>query len=401
MREATEAYERFRLNEAAARGLSVPLERSRRLVHRADQAPALRRRARRRRGPGRRDPDLRRGAAAAAPGDAVRHRGALAPVPRPPGGGLDLGGAVAATRPAGGGSGGARASSVWCRRWWAPSAASGPSTACSPGQPVRACGEPGRRQARSPRSSAGAGHRSSGLAKLSELVLRGSRRSGWAATRCCPTAPSVFVPLGDAIDVGRECGRLGAEVDRLAALVASQEKKLGNEQFVSRAPADVVERERQKLAAWRSSARCWCGSGSCWGAGERWRRGGTWRRPVRAAVGLVRRLAVAAVLSCARIEPPPGGPPDADAAAAHRHRPDSLAQLPGFQGDVEFRFDEVISEGSPANHGHRHRRPGEAHPSLAHDAGARRELAADPDHRASRRGLARRTGSTGWSCCRA
>ena len=61
----------------------------------------------------------------------------------------------------------------------------------------------------------------------------------------------VFVPLGDAIDVGRECARLGAEVDRLDRLVDSQEKKLGNQQFVSRAPAEVVERERDKLASWR------------------------------------------------------------------------------------------------------------------------------------------------------
>ena len=60
----------------------------------------------------------------------------------------------------------------------------------------------------------------------------------------------MFVPLGDAIDIGRECGRLGSEVDRLARLVESQEKKLGNVQFVSRAPSDVVERERQKLTTW-------------------------------------------------------------------------------------------------------------------------------------------------------
>jgi valyl-tRNA synthetase len=40
-------------------------------------------------------------------------------------------------------------------------------------------------------------------------------------------------------------------VDRLKKLVESQEKKLGNEQFVSRAPTDVVERERQKLTAWK------------------------------------------------------------------------------------------------------------------------------------------------------
>jgi valyl-tRNA synthetase len=62
---------------------------------------------------------------------------------------------------------------------------------------------------------------------------------------------SVFVPLGDAIDVTRECGRLTTEVDRLGQLVATQEKKLGNQQFVARAPADVVDRERQKLVGWR------------------------------------------------------------------------------------------------------------------------------------------------------
>jgi valyl-tRNA synthetase len=87
------------------------------------------------------------------------------------------------------------------------------------------------------------------LAKLSELILGESpERVGGNAVLSDGTA--VFVPLGDAIDVGRECGRLGAESERLAGLVASQERKLGNQQFVARAPADVVAREREKLAAW-------------------------------------------------------------------------------------------------------------------------------------------------------
>ena len=60
----------------------------------------------------------------------------------------------------------------------------------------------------------------------------------------------VFVPLGDAIDVARECERLGAEIARLQQLVLSQERKLANEQFVARAPAEVVGREREKLATW-------------------------------------------------------------------------------------------------------------------------------------------------------
>jgi valyl-tRNA synthetase len=88
------------------------------------------------------------------------------------------------------------------------------------------------------------------LAKLSQLTLGESReRVGGHAV--LSDGGAVFVPLGDAIDVGRECGRLGSEVDRLARLVESQEQKLGNQQFVSRAPSEVVERERQKLTTWK------------------------------------------------------------------------------------------------------------------------------------------------------
>jgi valyl-tRNA synthetase len=88
------------------------------------------------------------------------------------------------------------------------------------------------------------------LAKVSSLRFGESEeRVGGHAVLSDGTP--VFVPLGDAIDVSRECGRLGAEVSRLDQLVASQERKLANEQFVSRAPADVVAREREKLSSWR------------------------------------------------------------------------------------------------------------------------------------------------------
>ena len=56
-------------------------------------------------------------------------------------------------------------------------------------------------------------------------------------------------------------------------------------------------------------------------------------------------------LSCARIEPPPGGPPDPTPPRLIATRPDSFARIPGFKGDVEFRFDEVISEGGSPNAG--------------------------------------------------
>jgi valyl-tRNA synthetase len=55
----------------------------------------------------------------------------------------------------------------------------------------------------------------------------------------------------DAADLTGECERLGKEITRLAELITGQEKKLGNQQFTSKAPAAVVEREREKLASWR------------------------------------------------------------------------------------------------------------------------------------------------------
>ncbi len=88
------------------------------------------------------------------------------------------------------------------------------------------------------------------LAKVSQLSFgESSERVGGHAVLSDGTA--VFVPLGDAIDVSRECGRLGTEVERLTRLLQSQEKKLENQQFVSRAPVEVVDRERQKLVAWK------------------------------------------------------------------------------------------------------------------------------------------------------
>jgi hypothetical protein len=55
--------------------------------------------------------------------------------------------------------------------------------------------------------------------------------------------------------------------------------------------------------------------------------------------------------ACARMEPPPGGPPDRAPPRLIAIRPDSMARIPGFKGQVEFRFDEVVSEGGTPNTG--------------------------------------------------
>jgi hypothetical protein len=63
-------------------------------------------------------------------------------------------------------------------------------------------------------------------------------------------------------------------------------------------------------------------------------------------------LSTFSVLSaCARIEPPPGGPPDAAPPRLIATRPDSSQRVTPFKGAAEFQFDEVISEGGTPNRG--------------------------------------------------
>ncbi|HET8654406.1 MAG TPA: valine--tRNA ligase [Longimicrobiaceae bacterium] len=59
----------------------------------------------------------------------------------------------------------------------------------------------------------------------------------------------IFLPLAGVIDLDRERLRLRGEIDRLRGQLAGTERKLANESFVSRAPAEVVQRERDKVTS--------------------------------------------------------------------------------------------------------------------------------------------------------
>jgi valyl-tRNA synthetase len=91
------------------------------------------------------------------------------------------------------------------------------------------------------------------LAKLSGLSLGGEGGSGSeaGAHQVLPDGSAVFVPLGDAIDVARECRRLRAELGRLDGQLERVAAKLANDRFVERAPTEVVEREREKERSWQ------------------------------------------------------------------------------------------------------------------------------------------------------
>lgn len=60
----------------------------------------------------------------------------------------------------------------------------------------------------------------------------------------------LFLPLEGLIDVEAERDRLTKEIDKVEKEIAKSKGKLGNTGFVDRAPAEVVEQERQRLNDW-------------------------------------------------------------------------------------------------------------------------------------------------------
>jgi valyl-tRNA synthetase len=93
------------------------------------------------------------------------------------------------------------------------------------------------------------------LAKADRVEVGSGGSTGQAAGHAVLSdGTEVAVPLGELIDIGRECARLAAELARLEGQLGATEAKLANPQFTERAPAAVVAREREKLAAWQEQA---------------------------------------------------------------------------------------------------------------------------------------------------
>jgi len=57
-----------------------------------------------------------------------------------------------------------------------------------------------------------------------------------------------FVPLGDMVNVKEEIEKLETELEYTTGFLQSVQKKMSNERFVQNAPAQVVEKEQQKMA---------------------------------------------------------------------------------------------------------------------------------------------------------
>ena len=63
----------------------------------------------------------------------------------------------------------------------------------------------------------------------------------------------VLIPMSGLIDRDAELVRLDREIDKLEKLLAGGEAKLANQNYISKAPAEIVAREQQKVTDLRSS----------------------------------------------------------------------------------------------------------------------------------------------------
>jgi len=88
------------------------------------------------------------------------------------------------------------------------------------------------------------------LARLAEVRVIDDEAAFATATKAAPVAMQgdVRLALHVEIDVAAESARLGKEISRLEGEIAKAQTKLGNQGFVARAPAAVVQQEQLRLA---------------------------------------------------------------------------------------------------------------------------------------------------------
>ncbi|MEO0720092.1 MAG: valine--tRNA ligase, partial [Pseudomonadota bacterium] len=103
------------------------------------------------------------------------------------------------------------------------------------------------------------------LARMSRneaLVLRLARLESWNAAEEAPAGSitlaveeaTVNLPLADIIDVSAEKARLEKSLAKIEKEVKGVEAKLGNANFTSKAPAEVIEEQKERLETAKAEA---------------------------------------------------------------------------------------------------------------------------------------------------
>jgi valyl-tRNA synthetase len=85
------------------------------------------------------------------------------------------------------------------------------------------------------------------LAKLSETVIDPAGRRPSFAGSAVAAGMQLYLLLEGLIDRKVEMDRLGKEIARVNGLIENTKKRLESEAFASRAPADIVAKEKEKF----------------------------------------------------------------------------------------------------------------------------------------------------------
>ena len=86
------------------------------------------------------------------------------------------------------------------------------------------------------------------LAKASEVFIQENREGiGEDAVSAMVPGANIYIPFAELVDIDKELERLEKEKERLTKEIARSNGMLKNERFVSKAPADKVQAERDKL----------------------------------------------------------------------------------------------------------------------------------------------------------
>jgi valyl-tRNA synthetase len=88
------------------------------------------------------------------------------------------------------------------------------------------------------------------LAKVKELTFNVPSGPPAAAAKAVVEAVEIFLPLAGLIDFSEEERRLTKEIDKLSKDLNGAQRKLTNEDFLAKAPAEVVAKEKDKLQGW-------------------------------------------------------------------------------------------------------------------------------------------------------
>jgi len=86
------------------------------------------------------------------------------------------------------------------------------------------------------------------LAYANEMIVTDQAPAGYEDMVSAVTSDAVmYMPMNELVDIEKELARLGKEIEKAEKNISGLRGKLNNENFVARAPEQVVKAEREKL----------------------------------------------------------------------------------------------------------------------------------------------------------